>query len=198
MKLVWSPETASKAYIDTVKSCENFKESSVAELLSAMAAGWNAKLIVEAWSCGGPIATSIGLAVAARHTSARHVCVVPDERSRLAYVKGHVRIRHISNRSDSKRSRRGDGGTGGSCGSSNISGLRWNVVLERGLRVVRSVLLPVGQGLDMAHVGSNVRGENLKKSPTRSRWIKHIDQRSGALNLHSSRLQASPMAGILV
>ncbi|GMP95999.1 hypothetical protein CsSME_00044836 [Camellia sinensis var. sinensis] len=45
MKLVWSPETASKAYIDTVKSCELFQESSVAELISAMAGGWNASLI---------------------------------------------------------------------------------------------------------------------------------------------------------
>ncbi|XP_031269599.1 uncharacterized protein LOC116128068 [Pistacia vera] len=220
MKLVWSPETASKAYIDTVKSCENFKESSVAELLSAMAAGWNAKLIVEAWSCGGPIPTSIGLAVAARHTCARHVCVVPDERSRLAYVKGmyesgisatEVIVREAEEamaelvgvdflvvdckRKDfgrvlrfAKFSNKGavlvcKNACQRSCGSSNISGLRWNVVLERGLRVVRSVFLPVGQGLDMAHVGSNVRGENLKKSPTRSRWIKHIDQRSGEEHL---------------
>ncbi|KAJ6415331.1 hypothetical protein OIU84_004175 [Salix udensis] len=85
MKLVWSPETASKAYIDTVKSCELFQESSVAELISAMAAGWNAKLIVETWLQGGILAASIGLAIASRHTGGRHVCIVPDELSRSEY-----------------------------------------------------------------------------------------------------------------
>ncbi|KAJ4978731.1 hypothetical protein NE237_009511 [Protea cynaroides] len=42
-----------------------------------MAAGWNAKQIVEA----------IGLVVANRHTQARHVCVVPDELSRSEYIE---------------------------------------------------------------------------------------------------------------
>ncbi|CAA0815248.1 Protein of unknown function (DUF1442 [Striga hermonthica] len=87
MKLVWSPETATKAFIDTVKSCKLYKESGVAELISAMAAGWNAQLIVETWSRGGPIATSIGLAVAAAHSGGRHVCIVPDEASKSEYVE---------------------------------------------------------------------------------------------------------------
>ncbi|EEF50995.1 uncharacterized protein LOC8272146 [Ricinus communis] len=87
MKLVWSPEPALKAYIETVKSCEIFQESSVAELVSAMAAGWKANLIVETWSHGGVIATSIGLAIASRHAGGRHVCIVPDERSRTDYAK---------------------------------------------------------------------------------------------------------------
>ena len=52
-----------------------------------MAAGWNTKFIVESWSYGGPIAASVGLAVAARNTGARHVCIVPDERSRAQYIK---------------------------------------------------------------------------------------------------------------
>ncbi|XP_059650989.1 uncharacterized protein LOC132298605 [Cornus florida] len=86
MKLVWSPERASRAYIDTVQSCELFKESGVAEFISAMAGGWNAKLIVEAWWHGGAVGTSIGLAMAARQTGGRHVCMVSDERSRLEYV----------------------------------------------------------------------------------------------------------------
>ncbi|KAF8049081.1 hypothetical protein N665_2298s0002 [Sinapis alba] len=86
MKLVWSPETASDAYIHTVRSCKKYKESGVAEFLSASAAGWNARLIVETWSLGDPIATSVGLAVAAVHTSGRHVCIVPDEQSRHEYV----------------------------------------------------------------------------------------------------------------
>ncbi|KAL9328002.1 hypothetical protein ACSQ67_003005 [Phaseolus vulgaris] len=52
-----------------------------------MAAGWNAQLIVETWSQGGLIATSIGLAVARSHTCGRHVCVVPDERARSEYAE---------------------------------------------------------------------------------------------------------------
>ncbi|XP_023533857.1 uncharacterized protein LOC111795581 isoform X1 [Cucurbita pepo subsp. pepo] len=91
MKLVWSPEMASKAYIDTVQSCDLHTESGVAELISAMAAGRNAQFIVETWSSGGAIATSIGLAVARRHTGGRHVCVVPDERSRGEYWRAMER-----------------------------------------------------------------------------------------------------------
>ncbi|CAN6978677.1 unnamed protein product [Brassica rapa subsp. trilocularis] len=77
MKLVWSPETASNAYIHTV--IERYKESSVAEYLSATAAGWSTRLIVETWKRGDPIATSVGLAVAAIHTRGRHICIVPDD-----------------------------------------------------------------------------------------------------------------------
>ncbi|KAL5728081.1 hypothetical protein ACHQM5_001204 [Ranunculus cassubicifolius] len=87
MKLVWCPDTASKAYIDTVKSCEAFKGSDVAELVSAMAGGWKPQLIVETWYHGTTITTSVGLAVARRHTSGRHVCVVPDEETRSDYIE---------------------------------------------------------------------------------------------------------------
>lgn len=65
--------------------CISYKESSVAEYLSATAAGWNTRLIVETWKRGDPIATSVGLAVAAIHTRGRHICIVPDEESRLEY-----------------------------------------------------------------------------------------------------------------
>ncbi|MED6220689.1 hypothetical protein PIB30_047251 [Stylosanthes scabra] len=225
MKLVWSPETASKAYIDTVKSCEKLKESGVAELLSAMAAGWNAKFIVESWCHGGPIATSVGLAVAARNTGARHVCIVPDEASRLTYTQSMaemgvapppevviagsaeaaisrlagldflvvdckqrdfarvLRVARVSNR-----------GAVLACknawqmsNNSNLSLFRWNVVLEKGTRVVRSVFLPVGKGLDIAYIGSEIgvgsggggssSDDGGRKGP--SRWIKHIDKKSG-------------------
>ncbi|XP_051114976.1 uncharacterized protein LOC127240369 [Andrographis paniculata] len=87
MKLVWSPEIALKAYTDTVISCGDMEGSSVAEFISAMAAGWNARLVVETWTRGGAIASSIGLAIATRHSGGRHVCVVPDEDSRSAYIE---------------------------------------------------------------------------------------------------------------
>ncbi|MCE2055367.1 hypothetical protein HAX54_042485 [Datura stramonium] len=92
MKLVWSPETASKAYLDTIQTCGISTKSSVAEFLSAMAAGYNAKLTVEAWESdnkinGDSITTSIGLAIAIKHNRGRYVCVVPNEESRLEYVR---------------------------------------------------------------------------------------------------------------
>ncbi|KAK7349634.1 hypothetical protein VNO77_07152 [Canavalia gladiata] len=219
MKLVWSPERALKAYIDTVKSCEKFKESGVAELLSAMAAGFNAKFIVESWAHGGPIAASVGLAVAARNTGARHVCIVPDEKSRVQYTKAltekgispapevvvageaetavarlvgldflvvdckrrdFARILRVA-----KVSTRGAVLACKNAWQRNVScgGFRWSVVLERGTRVVRSVFLPVGEGLDIAYIGSRTgAASSVTKTPP-SRWIKHIDQRSGEEHL---------------
>ncbi|XP_050238543.1 uncharacterized protein LOC126688024 [Mercurialis annua] len=222
MKLVWSPDCALKAYMHTVKSSENCKESGVPELLSAMAAGWNAKLIVESWSHGSPIATSIGLAVAANHTCGRHVCLVPDERSRLEYVKAMQSNGMMSPETtevvitgeseevaatlvgidfmvvDCKRrefirvlryaklSNKGAVLVRKNAYQTCFSGFKWHGVLERGTRVVRSVFLPVGNGLDIAHIGGNTNstaasgsgGGNLKKS-SRSRWIKCVDQKSG-------------------
>ncbi|KFK43495.1 hypothetical protein AALP_AA1G133000 [Arabis alpina] len=87
MKLVWSPESASKAYIDTVKSCENLETPDAPELIAAMAAGWNAKMIVETWSEGDAIASSIGLNVASQHANARHICIVQNSRSQSAYLQ---------------------------------------------------------------------------------------------------------------
>nr|GMC98509.1 Cell wall protein [Ipomoea batatas]GME15015.1 Cell wall protein [Ipomoea batatas] len=161
MKLVWSPEKASKAYIDTVKSCELFEESSVAELISAMAAGWDAQLIVETWSKGSGTATSVGLAVAGHHAGGRHVCVVPDQESREAYgaamqsagVSPEILVGEAEEGSD----------------------FRWRSVLDGKSRIVRSVLLPVGKGLDIAHVGA-AGGAGRKGE---SRWIRHFDKESG-------------------
>ncbi|XP_059311152.1 uncharacterized protein LOC132062637 [Lycium ferocissimum] len=90
MTLVWSPETASKAYLDTIQICEISSKTTAAEFLSAIAAGYNAKLIVEVRkkqeSGNANIPTSTGLAIAAKHTHGRHICVVPEEASRVEYV----------------------------------------------------------------------------------------------------------------
>lgn len=197
--------------------CKNFPESGVAEFLSATAAGWNSKLIVESWSYGGPIATSVGLAIAAHHTCGRHVCIVPDERSRSGYVKAMQEAARMMSSSsttvvivgeaeevmeglegvdflvvDSKRkdfarvlrfAKLGHKGAVLACKNAcqrAISGFRWQWVLERGTRVVRSLFLPVGQGLDIAHIGAvggGGLGSNNNKGPRR--WVKHIDQQSG-------------------
>ncbi|KAF3971782.1 hypothetical protein ACB098_06G187600 [Castanea mollissima] len=216
MKLVWSPETASKAYIDTVKFCELYQESGVAELVSAMAAGWNANFIVETWSKGSIMATSIGLAVASRHTGGRHVCIVTDEQSRLEYVEGMVEagmspeiivgeaeevMDELSGidfmlvdctRKDFTRILRLAklSSRGAVLACKNASSLRtastfkWRSVLDGNgnggsLRLVRSVFLPVGMGLDIAHVAASGNGGNSGSSSGSVKWIKHVDQRSG-------------------
>ncbi|PHU29145.1 hypothetical protein BC332_01238 [Capsicum chinense] len=94
MTLVWSPETASKAYLDTIQTCGISSKTSIAEFLSAMAAGYNSTLIVEAWTKHEDldITTSIGLAIAAKHTHGRHVCMVADEASRVKYVSAMQKL----------------------------------------------------------------------------------------------------------
>lgn len=170
-----------------------------------MAGGWKAQLIVEAWSHGGVVSTSVGLAVASRHARGRHVCVVLDERSREEYVAAMgeagfspevivgeaeevmggllgvdflvvdcrrkdftriLRVAKLSNRGGVLVCKHASEGTD--------LGFRWRGVLDGGSRVVRSAFLPVGKGLEIAHIGA---GGGLKKG--KSRWIRHIDLQSG-------------------
>ncbi|KAJ4951305.1 hypothetical protein NE237_028137 [Protea cynaroides] len=69
---------------------------SIAELVAAMAVGWNVKLIMEEWRRGGIVSTSIGLAVTNRHTQAGHVCMVLNELSRSEYMEAMMREAGIS------------------------------------------------------------------------------------------------------
>ncbi|GMH09493.1 hypothetical protein Nepgr_011334 [Nepenthes gracilis] len=216
MKLVWSPETASKAYIDTVKACELYRESGVAELISATAAGWNAKLIVETWTQGGALTTSIGLAIASRHACGLHVCIVPDESSRSEYAQAMSeaglspevivgdaeKVMVESSLVDgidflvvdcrgrdfarpltlAKLSQRGAVLVCKNASSRSASSFRWRSVLDGGYRLVRTAFLPVGNGLDIAHVaapngGGAVHGATSVKRGRR--WFKHVDQNSG-------------------
>ncbi|KAE9596789.1 hypothetical protein Lalb_Chr16g0379791 [Lupinus albus] len=210
MKLAWSAERASKAYIHTVQSCQNFHESGVAEMISAMASGWNAKLIAETWSQGGVISTSMGLSIAKNYTGGRHVCIVPDERSRSEYssrmietgmspeimvgeadevMNDLVGIDFLvvdSRRKDYHRVLRlAKLSTKGAvlvcknvCSKpDSSSSFMWRSVLGQGSshKLVRSVFLPVGKGVEMAHV-SATGVNNLVKG---KRWVRHVDQRSG-------------------
>ncbi|PHT58020.1 hypothetical protein CQW23_00383 [Capsicum baccatum] len=217
MKLVWSPEKASKAYIDTVKSCEIFQESSVAELISAMAAGWDAKMIVETWSKGGVMAISIGLSVAAHHTNGRHICIVPDEASKSDYLhfiqqnSGVILPEVIVGEPEKAMNglkgidflvvdcRLNDfgriltvaklGHRGAVLICKNASSrfvdneFRWRSYLDGKSRIVRSVFLPVGKGLDIAHVGATVSGGGTGGGSgggkVERRWIRHFDRETG-------------------
>ncbi|KAI7743073.1 hypothetical protein M8C21_014216 [Ambrosia artemisiifolia] len=210
MKLVWSPEIAAKALVDTVKSCKLFDGSSVAELISAMAAGWNAKLIVETWSLGDMAATSIGLSIASVHTCGKHVCIVPDEETKVAYtsvlknagmspevivgepedvVKGLVIDFLVV---DGRKNNFGRVVTAAKFGVRGAVLVCKNACLmstdgygplrrlfEGGSRrVVRSVLLPVGHGLDIAYVAAGESGSGSDKVK-KSRWVRRVDRRSG-------------------
>lgn len=180
----------------------------MAELVSAMAAGWNAKLIVETWSQGGVITTSVGLAVASRLTGGRHVCIVPDEQSRSKYAEAMEKAgmspeivvgqpEEVMERLegidfvvvDSRQkefarvlrlAKLSNQGAVLVCknASSRSSSFRWRAVVEGGSRrLVRSVFLPVGKGLDIAHVATSGGNSGLSKGG--KRWIKHIDAQSG-------------------
>ncbi|WOH09360.1 hypothetical protein DCAR_0728817 [Daucus carota subsp. sativus] len=208
MKLVWSPETSAKAYLDTIKACKLVSGSGEAELISAMAGGWNPKLIAEAWSYGNSITTSIGLAIAANHLGARHVCIVPDEQSRLAYTaamqskgsaeylpeiavgKAEEVVEELTGieflvvdgqRKEfcrvvraSKLSHRGAVLVCRNCSLCNMAGFRWSRVLSNATRVVRSLIVPVGKGLDIAYVSSTGGSKKGQR-----RWIVHVDRKSG-------------------
>jgi hypothetical protein len=189
--------------------CELYQESGVAELVSAMAAGWNANFIVETWSQGGVMATSIGLVVASRHTNGKHVCIVPDDQSRSEYARGmavvgmspeivvgepeevidelagidfmvvdgrrkeFARILRLANLSS-----RGAVLVCKNASSRSVASFKWRSVIDGAgsRRLVRSVFLPVGKGLDIAHVATS--GGNSSTSSSK-RWIKHVDQQSG-------------------
>lgn len=173
-----------------------------------MAAGWNAKVVVETWSQGGPIATSMGLAIATRHTGGRHICVVPDEESKFKYVEAitarndqtapevivgeaeegmaglegidflvvDCRVNEFS--SIIRVAKLGHRGAVLVCKNASSRGgstFRWQSVLDGKTRIVRSVFLPVGKGVDIAHVGAT----DGRRGKSGSRWIKGVDQQSG-------------------
>ncbi|KAL9326659.1 hypothetical protein ACSQ67_007304 [Phaseolus vulgaris] len=246
MKLVWSPEKASKAYIETVKSVSThalcvrcldfllqpnfvFYPSLTVYLLCAVSNfpgiggggagvgdGGGVERAADRGDVvgGGKIATSVGLAVERGHTCGRHVCVVPDERSRSEYaermgeagmwpeivvgeaeevMEGLAGIDFMvvdSRRSNFSRVLRvaklsNKGAVlicKNACHSSHSgigsAGFRWrSVVEEASRRVVRSVFLPVGKGLDIAHVSA------IGSSAATKKWIKHVDQESGEMHV---------------
>ena len=189
--------------------CELFEGSSVAELISAMAAGWNAKLIVETWSRGGVTTTSIGLAVACTHTCGRHVCIVPDQDSKNEYTAAMQRAgmkteviigepeesvkgmmidflvvdsrKHNSARiiKEAKFGQRGDVLVCKNA-SLKISDLWLKSLLDGGSRrIVRSVFLPMGKGLDIAHVAASESWPSSDKKVKKSRWIRRVDKQTG-------------------
>ncbi|XP_049376589.1 uncharacterized protein LOC125841483 [Solanum stenotomum] len=211
MKLVWSPEKASKAYLDTVKSCGLLQESTEAELISAMAAGWNAQMIVETWSRGGATSTSTGLSNAIHQTGGRHICIVPNEDTKTEYKSIMEKITGMSpeivigeaeetmesltgidflvvdcERNDFstilkvvKLGNRGAVLVLKNVSSRAVSDFRWRSVLDEKSKIIRSVFLPVGKGLDIAHVGAVATGKSVSGRKMEKKWIRRFDRESG-------------------
>lgn len=183
-----------------------------------MAAGWNAKLILHACSpaAASSAVTTIGLAVAARHTGGRYVCAVVDERAKSEYVK-NLQEAGVSSPTevivgeaemigvdfvvlDCKRK---DFGRVlrlvkvSEKGAILVCKSTWprdfEKLIPKGTRVVRSVSLPVGQGLSIIHIGSSNGGAGnggamISTSKSRSRWTMHVDERSGEEHVYRERI----------
>ncbi|KAL6315806.1 hypothetical protein AAG906_008192 [Vitis piasezkii] len=85
----WSPQDAMKAYLHTLQLCKthfndqyctlgtrNLIQPHWMEFISALAAGNQAKLMVQITSDQGITPLTIALAVAAKHTKARFICIL--------------------------------------------------------------------------------------------------------------------------
>ncbi|KAF3323832.1 hypothetical protein FCM35_KLT11299 [Carex littledalei] len=186
MKLVWCPETASKAYIEGVKTLagenQHQEESTdVAEFISAMAGGWKAQLIIDAQSNSNPTNTSLALMTAARHTHGKYLCLSEGEaepKNLMRQLQGVDYLVVDGKRRDVasvvKEARPGPRGMVvviyNNVTKSNVVSA---AVISGGMRVVRSVFLPIGDGVEVVHVGVG-KGPSLEKTG-RSRWIRHVD-----------------------
>ncbi|XP_074586354.1 uncharacterized protein LOC141842037 [Curcuma longa] len=196
MKLVWCPDTAVKAYVAAVKALagRRLDDTSVAELVAAMAGGWGAQLVVEAWAHDAGPATSLALDAAVQHTGGRHVCVVPTQEVAAQYdAAAEVLVGDAGEAMAAMEGvdlvvvdcRRRDAGTvmraarPGARGMVMVckgaAGVRKRCgaagVLAAGTRLVRRTYLPIGSGVEVLHVGVG-KGPSLGG---RSRWIRHVD-----------------------
>ncbi|KAG9140735.1 hypothetical protein Leryth_006925 [Lithospermum erythrorhizon] len=77
--VLWSAENATEAYINAMKLAKiNHKEPDVAEFISALAAGSNAKLMVIACPNASDYSATLALVAAAHQTGGRVVCILGD------------------------------------------------------------------------------------------------------------------------
>lgn len=186
MKLVWCPDTASKAYIDGVRAIAAAADYSdgggSAELVAAMAGGWNAQLIVDAPADSAPPpspsapspnnsppATSLALAAAARHTGGRYARLDahPDEpaaaaKAAMARLEGVDLLVLDARRRDAaavlRAARPGPRGMVVVLRHADNTAASASAVplgrMAAGTRLVRAAYLPIGaSGFVVLHVG---------------------------------------------
>jgi len=233
MKLVRCPEMASKAYIDGVRALAGLNDlagsAEVAELVAAMAGGWNAQLVVEAPDVSAqpsnasslPPATSLALAAAARRTGGRYASVLPEGDSASAVYAGIVgpqededagaesptvvagsdaeeamaRLEGVdllvidARRQDEaavlRAARPGERGMvvvrHGHGWRRGATALAAATSMAAGTRLVRSVYLPIGKGVEVLHVGVG-KGPSLHGRGGRratGRWIRQVNHNTG-------------------
>ncbi|CAI9103694.1 OLC1v1002225C1 [Oldenlandia corymbosa var. corymbosa] len=73
----WSTESATKAFLQTLKMGKRGKEPSSAEFIAALAAGNNAQLMVVVCADTVGLSTVIALGAAAKETGGHAVCILP-------------------------------------------------------------------------------------------------------------------------
>ncbi|KAI5444807.1 uncharacterized protein LOC127131077 [Lathyrus oleraceus] len=218
----WSAENAIKAYLSTLKIDQKAKEPSVAEFISALAAGNNAQLMVVACAAAAD-STTLALIAAANQTNGNVVCIVPNHEDLIAsknflgVAANQVKLMvgkeaqglDVVNKGDFvvidcnlvsheeivKLVQIGDGNK-----QNGIVVVGYNAFgCERSWRSCgsKTQLLPIGEGLLVTRFGetnaiSHENGSGMNKS-VRSRWIMKVDKCTGEEHVYRVR----PSQGVM-
>ncbi|CAL5185036.1 unnamed protein product [Lathyrus oleraceus] len=213
----WSAENATKAYLNTLKMDLKIKEPSIAEFISALAAGNNAQLMVVACAAAADL-TTFALIAAANETNGNVICIVPNNEDLLAskYFLGaysnkvkfiigkEVQEFDVLNKADFvvidcnlvnheeivELVQIGDGNK-----QKGVSVIGYNAFSYKGSWrscISKTQLLPIGEGLFLTRFGENNAitpkfGSGLRKS-ARSRWIVKVDKCTGEENVYRIRI----------
>ncbi|XP_068669597.1 uncharacterized protein [Aristolochia californica] len=199
--MAWSAESATKAYLQALKMGKRSKEPDVSEFISALAAGNSAQLMVEA--CDGAAgATTLALVAAARETGGRLVCILPglhelqqskealgDEASEVEFVVGDASTLLLSDYQGAdfvlidcdldgheeileaaQLGRKQEGVV--VVGYNAFHSGKWQTSWK-------SVLLPIGDGLQVVTIKAAARKTNGHGGARRSRWVVRVDTCTG-------------------
>ncbi|CAL5211071.1 unnamed protein product [Lathyrus oleraceus] len=192
----WSSENAKNAYLQTVKMAKSGKEPDVAEFISAIAAGKNAKLMVVA---GASVTDSVILALtsAAQQTHGRVVCISCDQtesrvdKECVEFVVGDAKSLLLSAYKgadfvlvdcDMSNARevflaayKGANKDGALVVGFNVRhrALRW--------RHLKATYLPIGEGLLVTKIDLNMKKDNdmVVERNKKSHWIVQVDNCTG-------------------
>ncbi|KAK7390117.1 hypothetical protein VNO78_25416 [Psophocarpus tetragonolobus] len=196
----WSAENAKKAYLQALKMGKRSKEPDVAEFISAIAAGNNAKLMVVAGASGAGSAT-LSLAAAAHQTGGRVVSICSDQseshasRKALGVHGDGVEFVVGDLKSLLLEDYKGADFVLVDCDITNakevfvaaFKGANKDGALVVGYNVkhrasrwrqLRASFLPIGEGLLVAKIDPNVKGSD-RVVQRRSRWIVQVDNCTG-------------------
>ncbi|CAL5185034.1 unnamed protein product [Lathyrus oleraceus] len=213
----WSAENATKAYLSTLKMGQKAKEPSVAEYISALAAGNNAQLMVVA-SAAAADSTTLALIAAANQTNGNVICIVPNNEDLIAsknflgvaanqvelMVGKEAQGLDVVNKGDFvvidcnlvnheeivELVQIGDGNK-----KKGVVVVGYNAFGCKGCWkscVSKTQLLPIGEGLLVTRFGENNAispkfGSGLSKS-VQSRWIVKVDKCTGEEHVYRIRL----------